>query len=289
MWEERVALSPEYQTRLGRKTRYDEWDDRSPEADDRYARLLREQLTELDAAFDRANLSEDGQLNYDLFIATTENNLALEAFRMHRYPLSQFRGIHSSIPVFLKNDHEIETVSDADAYIARVASVDQVLDQAASQLEARVRAGFTLPEFSYPLMAEAAENNVTGKSVREDFAEKLVKLDLTDEERGRLQGELEAALEGPYAAGFEDFAARIGSLADEVAGSGNFGVGRFDDGEAYYAALLRNYTTTDLTADEVHDIGLAEVARIQNEMRAIMEEVGHDGSLEEFFEFMRTD
>jgi uncharacterized protein (DUF885 family) len=289
LWEERLALSPEYQTRLGRKTAYDQWNDRSEAADDRYAALLREQLGELRSSFDREALSREGQLNYDLFVANTENTLALDGFRLKRYPSSQFRGFHSSVPVFLRNYHRIDSLADAEAYLTRVETIGRPLGQAAAQLEARVEAGYTLPAFSYPLMAEAARNIEAGESVAEDFEAKLASLDIAEEEKERLRERLTAAIEGPFREAYRDYAERISVLAEETADEGNLGVARFDEDGSYYAALLRNYTATDLTADEVHEIGLEEVARIQDEMRAIMEEVGFEGGLQEFFAFMRED
>lgn len=289
MWEERVELSPEYQTRLGRKTNYDRWNDRSAEAANRERKLLEDQLAIVRSRFNRDDLSQEGQLNHDLFIYQTENQLALDNFRLHRFPLSQFRGVHSSVPVFLANYHRIDTLSDAEAYIARVAAVDKVLAQAADALEERLEPGFVLPAFSYPLIEEAARNAKSGASVRADFAKKIAALDLPATEQQRLLTALDEALTGPYATGYEAFADRVRVMSGSDAIQGNYGVGRFTDGEAYYNALLRNYTTTDLTADEVHELGLQEVARIHEEMRAIMKTVGFEGDLQGFFAFMRTD
>ncbi|NNU16355.1 DUF885 domain-containing protein [Parvularcula sp. ZS-1/3] len=286
-WEARVALDPEYQTRLGRKTNYDQWTPRTPEADELEAELMRRQIAVLREDINRDALSTEGQLNYDLFIAQSENSLALDAFRLKRYPLSQFSGIHSSIPVFLSNYHVIDNEADAKAYIARVSKVDEVLDQAASQLEAGAEAGATLPSFSYPLIAEAARNARSGDAVRDDFAEKVGEAGL--ENADALKAELEQALFGPYTEGYERFAARVDALAELTADEENLGVTRFDEDGALYAALLANYTTTDLTADEIHETGLAEVARIHEEMRGIMATVGFEGTLEEFFDAMRTD
>jgi uncharacterized protein (DUF885 family) len=296
-WEARVALSPEYQTYLGRKTDYDQWDDRSPEAADRERALYERQLAMLTEMFDREALSDEGRLNYDLAVYSLEEDLRLDDFRMQRFPLSQFRGIHSNIPVFLANYHKIETVGDARDYIVRVSRTPVPLSQAAAQLETRIEAGYPLPEFSYPLIAESARGAIDGWPITggdplpiyKDFEKKIADLDLDDAERQALLAELEAALTGPYREGYERFVAAVDRMAGAEIVAGNYGVGIRDNGAPFYDALLSSYTTTDLTADEIHELGLSEVARIQDEMRGIMEQVGFDGSLQEFFAFMRDD
>ncbi len=287
-WEAQVARSPEYQAYLGRKTNQDRWDDRSFEADDERRAQIEEQLAALRAGFDRDDLSAEGKLNYDLFEYTLENDLALDEFRIQQFNLSQFRGVHSNIPVFLANYHAISSVEEAEAYIARVRATPTVLDQAAAQLEARIEAGYPLPAFSYPLIEEGARAISGGEPIADDFQKKLDALETDDDTRARLREELSTAIETALKPAYEDFASRVAALAEADVVDGDFGVGIREGGEAYYDALLRNYTTTEMTADEVHELGLSEVARIQDEMRAIMAEVGFEGDLQDFFEFMRT-
>lgn len=288
-WEARVAQSPEYQTYLGRKTNYGQWDDRTPEADDAQRALYEKQLQDLDASFDRASLSADGQLNYDLFVYQTENALRLDNFRTQSYPLTQFRGIHSNIPVFLANYHKIDNVQDAEAYLNRVRAVPVVLEQAANQLQARIDAGYPLPEFSYPLIAQTARSIADGQSILEDFGRKMETLDAPVADKDAMEMDLIDLINGSFKSAYEEFAARVDRMGEAPVVNGDWGVGRYENGDAYYNALLASYTTTGLTADEVHNIGLSEVERIQDEMRAIMEAVGFDGDLQAFFEFMRTD
>ena len=295
-WEEQLGLSPESQTYYGRKTMMDQWDERTPAAANRRRELLERQLLELTSGFQRDALSEEGKLNYDLFLYDLQQELALDDFRKHRFPLSQFRGIHSSIPVFLANFHKVETVEDARNYILRVSNIDVVLDQAATQIEAGSRNGYTLPEFSYPLIADAARNVITGapfdngddSPILAAFRSKLESLEASEEVKTQLMEDLLATLPEVETA-YRDFMARVEAVGETV--EGNYGVGGPNggtNGDAYYAELLRNYTTTDMTADQIHDLGVSEVARIHEEMRAIMAEVGFDGTLQDFFDHMRT-
>lgn len=137
------------------------------------------------------------------------------------------------------------------------------------------------PKWVYPYVISDIGNLLgagDGNAVLEDFAKKLSPLDLPDAQKA-------------------DLAARAAvpayrRLADEMARQQAIvptddGVWRFKDGDQYYAALLASYTTTDLSAEEIHAIGLAETARIHGEMRVIMATVGFTGTLQEFFAFTR--
>ena len=296
-WEARTALSAEYQAYLGRKTNMDQWDDQSLEALDANRAMRERQLADIKSTFDRDYLSREGQLNYDLAIYSLENWLNLDNFRIQRFALSQFTGIHSSIPVFLANYHRIESVQDAKDYIARVRSASTRLSQAVTQLEVSAAAGYPLPAFSYPLIEQSALNVIKGApisdgkniSVFNDFEKKVNKLDVSEEEKAALFAELTDALKGPFAEGYTDFANRVAAISSSTNVDGDQGVGTRENGEAFYNALLASYTTTDLTADEIHQMGLNEVARIHAEMQDIMATVEFEGSLQDFFEFMRTD
>lgn len=297
-FEDRLALSPEFQTYLGRKTSYGEWNDYSDEAALRYSALIRDQLATLRARYDRASLSEEGKLNYDLFEHSAEQSLALDPFRSHQFALSQFRGPHSSMPVFLTNYHRVETKEDMEAYISRVSKMATVLDQNATLMETRAARGYQLPDFSWPLIIEAAANVTKGAPFNDgpdspmwaDFNKKLDALDADTAWKEEKRAEAKSLLLTSVAPAYTDFSARIEALSQKS--RGNYGVGSVsgnDNGDAFYNALLKNYTSSDLTAEEVHQLGLAEVARIHSEMRAIMNQVGFEGSLQDFFTFMRTD
>ncbi|MGV6800742.1 MAG: DUF885 domain-containing protein [bacterium] len=297
-WEKRVALSPEYQTYLGRKTNYDVWDDYSDAAANKRLELIKSQLATLEAEYPRDQLSDEGKLNYDLFKYTTEEEIGLSKFRMHRFAFSQFRGAHSFIPVMLANYHNVASKDDLEAYLSRVSKIGTVLDQNASLMEERAAAGYHLPEFSYPLIVDSATNVITGgpfddgdaSPILADFKRKLDALDADDAYKEAKLEDLKNILIEKVKPAYLDFNARVRAIGDTV--QGNYGVGTASgnkDGDAYYAALLNSYTSSNMTPEEVHELGLAEVARIQSEMKAIMAQVGFEGSLQEFFEFMRVD
>ena len=224
-WEEEVARSPEYQAYLGRRTNQDRWDDRSFAAQDEQRALQERQLAELRDRFERDDLSVEGKLNYDLFEYTLQNDLRLDDFRIQRFNLSQFRGVHSNIPVFLANYHAISSVAEAENYIARVEATPTVLDQAAAQMEARIEAGYPLPAFSYPLIEEGARGVMEGGPIRDDFQKKLDELETDEATKARLRAELDAAIETALKPAYDDFASRVAALAEAEVVDGDFGVG----------------------------------------------------------------
>ena len=277
-WEEGVSLSPEYQTYLGRKTNMDKWNDRSNEGADKFIAMTERHLIELQEQFNRDDLSEEGQLSYDLFVYSRQQTLRLDQYRDNQFAFSQFRGVHSGIPVTLANYHRIDTLEDAEAYIARVEKIDETLGQAMTVFETRAQAGNTLPEFSFPLLAGSAANVIKGAPFTEDgtspiladFTKKVDQLEIEEAAKADLIARLETALMENVKPAYEDFIARVTAIGADI--EGNYGLAgpQGDQRKDYYNELLRSYTTTDLSADEIHEIGLSEVARIQEEMRAIM-------------------
>jgi uncharacterized protein (DUF885 family) len=297
IWEEGVAMSPEYQTYLGRKTNMDKWNDRSEAGAQKQRELNERALREIREKFDRETLTEEGKLSYDLFVYSRENSLRLDNFRDSGFAFSQFRGVHSGIPVTLANYHNVTSVEDAEAYVKRVATIHETLGQAVKVFEDRAVAGNTLPEFSFPLIASSARNVITGapfddsdkeSPIYADFKRKMEALEADEDVKAGMLAEVEQHLIESVKPAYEDFAARVLKVGESVEGNYGLAGATGDQRKEYYNALLASYTTTDMTADEVHELGLSEVARIHGEMQAIMDQVGFEGSLQDFFDFMRT-
>ena len=161
-WEEQLARSPMTQTFLGRKTNYDKWDDDSPEFREENHRLELAALKEMRDKFDFDTLDHSAQLSYRLFEYEGEQNEAAWPFRDHWYEFSQFRGPHSGVPAFLINQHRVDTVEDAEAYIARLAGVKDYLGQHQKNAEAQFEAGINPPKWAYSQMIETSRNVISG-------------------------------------------------------------------------------------------------------------------------------
>lgn len=294
-FQERIALSPQSMTSLGIKTDYDKLDDVSDAASARSLALQEAQLARMKAGFDPAKLSAQSQLSWRLFEYGVQQARLSNQWRDWNFQFAANGNPTTSLPVFLINNHRIGSVSDAEAYVSRINEAERYMGQVATTLKARAAEGVVSPRFVFAPSIENTRNVITGapfdtgtdNPVWADFQKKVGALDADQATKDRLLASARVALTGPYKRGFDTVLtalAEVQPMADSDAG-----VWRLPNGEAYYNARLQLSTTTDLTADQIHQIGLDEVARIQAEMEAIKARVGFDGSLQDFFVFLKTD
>ena len=296
VFDEQVARSPMQQTYLGIKTDYDKWDDVSPERQLEDMELARARLAEMREKFGSVPLSEQAKLSFDLF--EFQHAVAERAFAYadHGYSFDQMRGRQSQIPAFMINQHQIKSVSDAEAYISRLNGISGFLGQHVENAKRSAEAGIRPPLFAYDYVLSDAQNIVSGypfddvetgdSPLWEDFSGKIEELDITDAQKQALYDGAFNALAGSVGPAYRDLIAYI--EADKANATTDDGAWKLPDGEAYYAMRLQQMTTTDMSADEIHNLGLAEIDRIHGEMRAIMATVGFEGTLQEFFEDLRT-
>lgn len=285
-----LDLSPENKSYRGiRDESYGYWSSYT-EAED----LLRHDLLQKTAAnmrdsFALADLSAEDRLSYRLFNAMAKREDALWPYRDHGYLFNQMFGAQSDFPAFLINIHRVSDLGEAQAYLNRIEGLGLVLDRLTAQSAERAAKGIMPPRWVYAYVISDIENLLDAgldNAVLEDFRGKIVKAEL-----GADIAPLEVAANQAWMESARPAYQRllVEMQRQQAIAPTDDGVWRLPDGAGYYKALLANYTTTDLTADEVHAIGLREVDRIHNEMRAIMKQVGFAGTLQEFFEFTRND
>jgi uncharacterized protein (DUF885 family) len=293
VFADNLARQPFTASYLGIKDRQDEWNPQSEAFRNEERERMETRLAELEG-FDRAALPKAGQLSLDLYRLSLERSLMMDDFRHHSYALHQFRGAHTSIPSSLINIHRVTSVADAEAYVGRLKNVETYLGEIEEQLNLRAEKGFYLVDWMYPVILSSANNVISGQPfddssaqspVWSDFQNKVAKLELSEDEEARLLNAGNDALVSQFKPAYERFMATVERLAQSA--TGDDGIWRFPDGEEYYQRLLNWFTTTDLTADQVHQLGLTNVNRIHNEMRSIMRQVGFSGTLQEFFIFVR--
>lgn len=296
VFERDLAQSPEFQAYLGIKTEdYGHWSDYS----DEHAQFENQQtatdLERLRAEFDYDALSEGSKMSYRIFEYNQQRDLRNFEWRFHNYVISQMDNVSSDLPTFLKNIHKIETAQDAKDYISRLQGVQTVMQQVVEQLRQGEAIGVIPPMMVYPKVLPAAQNMLKGAPFEEaaedgillaDFRGKLDTLELDAEEKAILLNDAANALSGPFRNGYQALIAelmRLQAIADN-----NNGIWSLPDGEAFYANRIQNWTTVVKTPEEIHQLGLAEVTRIRAEMTQIMNEVGFEGDLAGFFEYVRT-
>lgn len=295
-WDAEIALSPMFQTYLGDKTDYDKWDDLSKKSEDEELERTKAKLTYLKDSVNHDALDEATKLSYKLALQQNEDDIADYQYRLYNYPINQMFGMHSQVPSFLINMHQITDMSDAEAYIARLNGVDAMFDQVIINLKEREEAGIMPPKFVFPRVIESSSNILKGKpfensdeksALLEDFSSKLEKLNLSKEEKESLITAAEKAMITSIKPGYSKLTAFLEEQSKRA--SSDHGAWKFPNGDAYYNNALARTTTTDMTADDIHKLGLSEVKRIHSEMNIIKENVGFKGSLQEFFTFMKED
>jgi uncharacterized protein (DUF885 family) len=297
VFDERVDRSPELQSQIGIKKDYDKWDDDSElRAAEDFARLT-QHLFELKRDVDFAALDPQTQLSYRLWVRAAERSIEGYKWRHYNYPVNQMFGRHTGVVAFLVNIHRVADVKDAEAYIARLNGLRAKFAQLIDAVEIRRREGIVPPRFVFPLVLESSRGIITGEpfdtsgkpsALLEDFTGKVNALASADAAtKERLIADAKRALTGSVKPAYEALIAELESLA-KIA-TDDDGAWKFPQGADFYNYALRTTTTTTLNAEEIHALGLREVARIHGEMDQIKAAVGFAGDRQAFFKYLRED
>ncbi|MGV3589736.1 MAG: DUF885 domain-containing protein [Adhaeribacter sp.] len=296
-FQEMLARNPEYESFVGGKKKYDQWTDRSDEHARQEMEITKANLAAMRNNFDYKALDAQGQLSYKMYEYQAEEEINNFKYRFHNYLENQMSGLHSDLPAFLINIHQVADTKDARAYIARLAKVDSLFQQHLENLKIREDKGIIPPKFVFPMMLEDCrnllkgqpfENSETKSPLLDDFTGKINKLNITASTKDSLLTAANQALLTSVKSAYEKLITYFTALEKKAPQEG--GAWQFPEAADFYKTALRATTTTDLTADQIHEIGLQEVARIQKEMRTIMRKVNfRSDSLPDFYQFMRTD
>lgn len=246
--------------------------------------------------FDYDELSTEDQISFDMFRWNLEIHPTKRYFYRKHFVLSHMEGLHNLKTPLFTRAHTINSLEDAEAYVERLSKMETHLEQFIEQMQRQAEAGFLSPSFVYPKAIRTTRNLLKGAPFDDEgehpvfsyFSEKVGALDISDEQKENLIKRAKECLLGAYQRGalkLVDELQRQDKLADSEAG-----VWRLPNGEEFYVYSLEMHTTTsELSPDEIHQIGLREVERIHGEIHGIMEQVGFEGTLQEFFHYMRTD
>jgi uncharacterized protein (DUF885 family) len=246
-------------------------------------------------SYDRDALSPRGQIDYDVFEWYLTDEIERASFPAFGFPATYGNfGLPTRLQRFFTDIHPLETVADAEAWIARLGQVDRQLDELADLLRRQAAAGVIEPRFTFEFSAERLAN-VAAEAAADSayltaFSERIEDIaELDDIARVELVGRVLEILADEVIPAYGRLVDTMNELVLRAPSA--IGVSQFPDGDAYYAYELRHHTTTELTPVEVHEIGLAELERIQAEMRALFDTLGYpeDESLFELFERVAND
>jgi len=297
IFDDNVSRNPQYETQLGIKKDYDNWTDYSDAKAQQDLELTKKCLALIKERFKPEELDAQGKLSYTMFVDDCQKEIANFKFRFHDYPLNQMEGVHSSIPSFLINMHTVANKKEAEDYIARLNGMRKLFDEFIVALQTREKMGIIPPKFVFPKVKDDCLNLLKGKPfdkskenspLMADITEKVDSIKGIDEAaKTELKANATKALLEVVKPAYTKLVAYWDEL--EKKATTDDGAWKFPDGEAFYKSALEHTTTTNYTPDEIFAIGEKEVARIQAEMKLIMEKVKFKGSLQEFFTYMRDD
>ena len=286
-WEWQLRENPVFASRLGDRRYDDRWPDLSSEAIERREEAQRTFLARL-AAIDSANLDEPGRLNYDLFRRELQSDLDAYRFRSYLMPVSHRGGVQN-----LENTAEglrLATVEDYDNWLERMAAVDTYIEQTTQLQEQGRRAGYMPPA----VLMERVPDQITAQLVEnaEESPYFAVFETLPDsipaDEQARLRERATGLIDSEIVPAYREYL-RYFEDTYLPASRDSIGASELPYGEAFYRYRVRHYTTTQMTPDEIHELGLSEVQRIRTEMLSIIDELEFKGGFAEFLEFLRSD
>ena len=280
-----VKTQPQLATRLGIKEGGDKWNDISDAAAAADVAWRKASVARMKARFNRAELSPEGQVNYDIWALEADRAALSNSNRKYRPPFySRLYSAHAQLPDFLINTHTVADATDLKNYIARLRGMPAVLDLALARTKASEKAGIRPPKFQIETIISSSEKLTSGAPYGEgpdaalwaDVKAKTAALvangKLTQAEADQHLAEAKDAIIALKPAYGRIIAWAKASLP--TAPSGKVGALTLPGGLAYYANELKLVTTTDLTADQIHQIGLKEVARIEAEQDALARQAG---------------
>lgn len=231
-------------------------------------------------SYDRDKLTSQQQLSYDVLEHYLSDTIEMMEFRHLNYPVNQLFGVQNGYPTFMVTVHQINNIRDAKHYIVRLAKVKTKFAQVLEGLNIREQKGVIPPRFVFDKVLDEMINfiavPVTENILYTSMAEKLDKIqDLNQGQKEELLAQARAEIEASVYPAYQMLIDYFEVTKDKA--TKDAGVWKLPDGDKYYQFLLKHYTTTDLSAEEIHNIGLAEVERIQTEMADILAGVGYSG------------
>lgn len=273
-WQYNLSQNPEMASVFGDKRFNDQMSDFSPEALSRNQARNREFLRQF-AALDVSGLSEQEQLNRTLMIANLQRDIEGDRFNAWQMPVVRNGGIHLMLPQ-LASLLRFENVKDYDDYLARLQKMPKVLNQTMDWMRVGMKNGMMPPKLLLEKVPQQCNEIALAPIEQSPFAAPLGKMpeSISKAERERLTKAIHAAIREGVAPAYRKLAAFV---QDEYAPKGRSEVGYWalPDGVAHYAYLVKSNTSTDLSPEQIHQLGLSEVARIEGEMKALAAKQGY--------------
>ena len=286
-WEWTLRNSPVMASALGDRRFNDQWSDQSIAGHQRRHDETREFLRRA-YALERASLSETDQLNYELFLRQLQDEVDLYPFRDYLMPFSHQGGIQNLENT--TNRLRFETRKDVEDWLARMAKIDTLVDQHIELAESGRKAGIVSPTVLMQRITPQLGQQLVDRPAQSPYYRLFENLpdSIAIQDQERLQAQALETIEKTILPAYRKLD-RYFNGKYLPATRDSIGLSALPEGESWYALLARSYTTTRMSPDEIHRIGLEEVRRIRDEMEAIIEELQFGGSFHDFLDYLRTD
>ena len=286
-WEWEMRENPVWASQMGDRRWNDRWGDGSLEAIARRHDELQSFLRRL-RLIDSSRLSEQEALNYDLFRRSLENALDGHTFRSYLMPISQRGGVQS-----LESTAEslrLASVKDFEDWLTRMTTIETVIEQTMERMEEGRRTGYMPPKVLMERIPDQLALQLVEDAEQSPFYEAFVDMpdSIGEPDRERLLRMARDVIDDAIVPAYREFSNYFNGVY-LPASRDSIGASALPDGEAFYEYRARLYTTTRMTPDEIHRLGLNEVKRIRDEMQLVIDELEFEGSFRDFLHFLRTD
>ncbi len=287
-WQWNLEQYPEAATLYGDNRFNDRLTDFSPEAIERrkaHERAILDRIQKLD----RSRLKGQDVISYDLFLLDKKLNVEGQRFPAELMPIDQMNGVHLTFGQLITNT-PFRNAKDYDNYLARLAAFPKQIDQLIALMKRGIETRWVQPPVPLRSLASQIQGQIADDPERSPLFKAFQTFpgDVSQLDRVRLA----AAGKKAIADSFTLAMTKLGAFFKETylpAARQDVGASSLPDGESFYQYSIRRQTTTDLTAKQIHEIGLKEVARIRREMEDVIQKTGFKGSFAEFLYFLRTD
>ena len=286
-WEWQLVENPVRASRLGDRRFNEQWADMSLTAIERRHAEQQAFLRRL-RTIDSSQLSAADALNYDLFRRQIENTLDSHEFKNYLMPMSQRGGVQS-----LETTAEtlrLNNAKDYEDWLARMTQIEAVIEQTTARMEEGRKTGYMPPK----ILMERIPNQLSSQLVEDPESSPFFKSfanmpdEIGSEDQERIKQLAIEVIEASIVPAYREFDHYFNDTY-LPASRESIGASSLPNGEAFYEYRTRLYTTTQMTPDEIHRLGLNEVKRIRDEMQLIIDELEFAGSFDDFLNFLRTD
>lgn len=295
MFKELADASPIYLSHLGFNTKNSQLDEQTEDFEKKKIELQKKWHKKL-LEIDPKTLDFSTQITLAIALKSLEQDIESIKWFHHQYRFTNMFGSHSGMPTFMMTIHQVKNEKDLVDYISRLNQFERFFRETVSEAKKSEEKGIVPPAFTFDRVIPASENVIKGapfdrsnqdSPLWADFKKKLSDLNLSSEKNKMYSKQAEKALQTSVHKAYRELLMFLKSQKGKYAK--NQGVWALPDGKKYYEFLLKQYTTLDLSADEIYELGLKEVSRIHDEMKTIISQIGFKGSLQDFFKYISED